>query len=112
MDIKTFLTLLAAIIVAAVGLTEWAKGLFKKAPPWLFSVIPVVICFALAMVGLQVELFFSVCLLLGVLSVALAEIGYQIVLKGITGILQSAVDRVKTEIEYTRKAPPPNPPLG
>ena len=75
---------------AIVGLIEWVKYLYKKAPRWLWHValLPVSVIAALALPGtLGIRLLSAGVLLL------VTQMGYQLIIQGVLGAVKTAVDK-------------------
>jgi hypothetical protein len=86
---------MAIIMVATVGLVQWLKGLFKKAPSWVWSITAVLLSFGFSFIGgLSLDLFIGVCVLLGAVSLAISQLCYEIIIQAIPHIAQKAMDKL------------------
>jgi hypothetical protein len=78
--------LVLVIALIATGLIQWAKGLAKRAPRWIWGYLLPVLCMALAAV-LQP---WPWLLLAGLLGLVLAQLGYDALLRGLLGWARQA----------------------
>jgi len=79
-------TKVVEIAVAVVGIIQWFKGLFAKLPTWVWAVASAVGCLGLA----AVTFYLPPWVLLGLVALALAQLGYEAILKLILSKIPSA----------------------
>jgi len=65
------------IAIAVVGLIEWVKGFFKKAPTWVWAIAAVVGCLGAA----AVAFYLPPWVLLGIVALAIATLGYELIVQ-------------------------------
>jgi hypothetical protein len=75
-----------SIAVAVVGLIQWFKGLLKKAPAWVWAVASAVGCLGVA----AVVFYLPPWVLMGLLALSLAQLGYETIVKFILSKIPGA----------------------
>jgi len=74
------------IAVAVVGLIQWFKGLFSKAPTWVWAVASAVGCMGIAVA----VIYLPPWVLLGLVALAVSQLGYEGILQFIKSKIPSA----------------------
>lgn len=86
-----------AIAVAVVGLIQWFKGLLKKVPSWVWAIMSVVGCFAVA----AVVFYLPPWVLLGLVALAVSQLGYEVIVKFIMSKIDTITTTTTTSPSYT-----------
>jgi hypothetical protein len=80
-------TKVVEIAVAVVGIIEWFKGLFKKAPTWVWAVAAVVGCLGMSAVAFYLPPF----VLFGIVVLAVVTLGYELLVQLPKQLIQSKI---------------------
>jgi hypothetical protein len=75
-----------SIAVAVVGLIQWFKGLFAKLPGWVWAVASAAGCMGVA----AVVFYLPPWVLMGLLALSLAQLGYETIVKFILSKIPGA----------------------
>jgi len=75
--IKIDWLLALAVALEAAGFIQWAKGLIKPAPTWIWAAVLPLLCFGFAVA--------PACVHVAALGLAFAQLGYETILKAISG---------------------------
>jgi hypothetical protein len=76
-----------SVAVAVVGLLQWFKGLFKKAPAWMWAVASAVGCMGVA----ATVFYLPPWVLMGLVALAVAQLGYETIVKFILSKIPVAI---------------------
>jgi hypothetical protein len=75
------------IAIAAVGLVQWLKGAFKKAPSWIWAIASAILC-----IGLAAGTFYvSAWILYAAVALSFAQLCYEIIVQGIPEIVKRLI---------------------
>ena len=66
-----------SVAVAVVGLLQWFKGLFKKAPAWVWAAASAVGCLGVA----AAVFYLPPWVLMGLVALAVAQLGYETIIQ-------------------------------
>lgn len=90
-------SVVAQIAVAIVGLIQWFKGLFKKAPTWVWAVASALGCMGIA----AAVVYLPPWVLLGLVALAVSQLGYEAIVKFIASKIATITTTTTTEPSYT-----------
>jgi len=76
-------TVIILIAVAIVGDVQWLKGIFKKAPTWVWAIVAVILCAALA----AAQYYVGIWVLYAAVALSFAQLGYEIILQAIPTLI-------------------------
>ena len=79
-------TKVTEIAVAVVGLLEWVKGLLPKAPTWVWALVSAAGCLGIA----AASFYLPAWVLIGLVALAVAQLGYQSIVQFIKSKIPSA----------------------
>ena len=104
MDIKLFVLVMFAIVVSAVGIIQWIKGVWKGMPSLVASVFLPVLSLSLALVAVvSFGWAFLLFLLLGGLAWAVAQLCYEIIVQSVPQVVQGLASKVEGQSTTTTR---------
>lgn len=86
-------SLLVVMLVAfaVLGIVQHLKGLFKKAPTWVWAISAFALYFILAALYVLLPPAAVVFLAIAVLSMALGQLGYEVIWQALIGWIKTAL---------------------
>lgn len=95
MNISIDWTVIVLSVIGVVGILQYLKGWLPKAPTWVWRALLPAVCAAIAVAGggglWQI-------VLRGVVVLTFAEIGYETIVQGLTGLLKAVMEKVKAGV--------------
>ncbi len=92
------------IAIAAVGIVQWLKGAFKKAPTWIWAIASALLCIGLA----AASTYISPWILYAAVALSFAQLCYEIIVQGIPELVKRMISgNQETMATPSSESPPP-----
>lgn len=109
MSIQLVALAILSIAIASVYIIQWAKGPFPKADPFIWWLLSPVLNMGLAFVtvlGIPLGVPLLGFLIVGALSWAISQAGYELIVKHVPLIMESFAKRLEAQAESAKSQLP------